>query len=156
MKFHIKVYISSHTPLPIIFTKQTNCVSLIVSDIMHLFINFISYLGLFFCFSRMFDPELTSALGDHCSLRLELGNYASSLVSALKRQAHVPYNSSIVTIKVPEHWPLWEAHLPGIARQRDAKAPTSDMPASICNVKFVNKSQLSLTDPDSSCSERVY
>lgn len=105
----------------------------------------------------MFDPKFTSALGYFVPhLWSELGCYASSLVSALKRQAYVPYNSSIVKIKVLEHWPLWEEHLPGIARQREAKAPMYDLLDSICNVKFVNKSQLSLTDPESSCSERVY
>lgn len=89
-------------------------------------------------------------------LWLKLDNYTSRLLRALKRQTHVPYNSTIVKIKVPEHWPLWEEHLPGIARKIDAKVSMCSVLASICNVKFVNKSQLSLTEPASSCSEHVY
>lgn len=45
MKFYTKVYISPYLPLPVIFAKSLpNCVSFTISNIMHLFITFISYL----------------------------------------------------------------------------------------------------------------
>lgn len=114
MTFYIKVCISPYIPLQIIFAKPPpNYVSFAICYVMHLFIKFISYL--FFSFQKyliLYLRLLWGTIVPH--LRLELGKYASRLLRALKRKAHVSYNSSIVKIKVLESWPLWEEHLPGM------------------------------------------
>lgn len=47
MKLYIKVYFYPYIPLPIIFAKNPqNCVSFTISNVMYLFVKFISYLFL--------------------------------------------------------------------------------------------------------------
>jgi hypothetical protein len=89
--------------------NPSNCVSFIIGAFMHLLIEFTSYSC--FCFPRVFGPILGASIPQ---LWLKLCNFASRILKALKRRAHVPHNSSIVKMKVPRSWPLWEKHLPGM------------------------------------------